>query len=61
MCTDIEIISDIFVETEEVFEVMLIPNPADLFAAIIQAGRDRALVRISDGENYRSMYVCSSR
>ena len=55
VCVDITIISDFFVETEEVFEVMLVPNPEDLFAAIIQAGKERAVVRISDGENERSM------
>ena len=54
--TDITIIPDFFVEMEEVFEVMLLPNPEDLLAAIIQAGKDRAIVTISDGENDRSMY-----
>lgn len=57
VCADIIIIPDFFVETEEVFEVMLLPNPEDLLAAIIQAGKDRALVTISDGENDRSMYT----
>ena len=57
-CTEITIVSDFFLETEEVFEVMLIPNPEDLLAAIIQAGKDRALVTISDSEEERnSTYV----
>lgn len=51
------IIQDIFVETEEVFEVNLQPNPEDLLAAIIQSGKDRAIVTISDGENDRSMQI----
>ena len=55
VCTEITIIPDFFVETEEVFEVTLLPNPEDLLAAIIQAGKDRAFVTISDGENDRSM------
>ena len=54
VCADIIIIPDFFVETEEVFEVLLLPNPEDLLAAIIQAGKDRAIVTISDGENDRS-------
>lgn len=52
-CTNIMIIQDPFVESEEVFEVMLLPNPQDLLGAIIMAGRDRAFVTISDGENNR--------
>ena len=54
VCTEITIVSDFFVETQEVFEVMLLPNPEDLFAAIIQAGKDRAFIRISDGEDDES-------
>lgn len=57
VCTDITIISDFFVETQEVFEVVLLPNPEDLFAAIIQAGKDRALVTISDREDNESMCI----
>ena len=57
VCTDITIIPDFFVESEEVFEVTLLPNPEDILAAIIQAGKDRALVTISDGQNDRSMIL----
>ena len=57
VCAEITIIPDFFVEMDEVFEVMLFPNPEDLLAAIIQAGKDRALVTISDGENDRSMLL----
>ena len=57
MCADIMIIQDIFVEMMEVFEVTLLPNPQDLFSAIVMAGRDRALVTISDGENDRGTQI----
>lgn len=54
-CTDIIILYDTFVETQETFEVILLPNPNNIFRAFIQPGKDRALILISDGEDYRSM------
>ena len=57
VCTAITIVSDFFVEIQEVFEVMLLPNPEDLFAAIIQAGKDRALITLSDREDEESMFL----
>ena len=60
-CTEITIVSDIYLEMEEVFEVLLILNTEDLFTAIIPAGKDRALVTISDSKEERnSMYVAMS-
>ena len=56
VCTDIVIISDSFVEVIEVFEVMLFPYPMDRLVAFIQAGKDRALVRISDRQD-QGMFV----
>ena len=60
VCADITIIQDIFVETKETFEVMLLPNPNDLLGAIIQPGKDRAIVTISDGQFDRSMCISAS-
>ena len=54
-CIDIRIIQDIFVEPQETFEVMLLPNPNDLFGAIIQPSKAKAIVTISDGQMDRSM------
>lgn len=51
------IIQDIFVEMKETFEVMLLPNPNNLLGAIIQPGKDRAVVTISDGQLNRSMCI----
>ena len=56
-CADIVIIQDIFVEEKEVFEVNLLPNLQDPFAAIIKPGGDRATVTISDGEMDSSMFT----
>ena len=53
-CTDITIIQDIFVETQETFEVVLLPNLNDLLGAIIQPSKSNAIVIISDGEMDRS-------
>ena len=55
-CIDIRIIQDVFVEPQEMFEVMLLPNPNDLFGAIIRPSKARAIVTISDGVMDRSMY-----
>ena len=57
VCADITIIQDIFVETKETFEVMLLPDVNDLLGAIIQPGKDRAIVTISDGQFDRSMCI----
>lgn len=54
-CADVVIIPDVYVEEVEFFEVMLLPNPEDRQATIIMADSDRALVAISDGENYRGI------
>lgn len=53
-CIDIMIIQDVFVEPNEMFEVMLLPNPSDLFGAIIQPSNSKAIVTISDGQMDRS-------
>ena len=60
-CVDIMIIQDVFVEQKEIFEVLLLPNPQDLFAVFIKPGSDRALVSISDGENDRSIVAVYSK
>ena len=57
VCADITIIQDIFVETKETFEVMLLPNLNDILGAIIRPGKDRAIVTISDGQFDRSMCI----
>ena len=54
-CTDVIILYDTFVETQETFEVILLPNPNNIFGAFIQPGKDRSLILISDGEDFRSM------
>ena len=53
-CTEIMIIQDIFVEMQETFEVMLLPDPNNLLGAIIQPSKAKAIVTISDGEMDRS-------
>ena len=58
VCAEITIVSDVFVETQETFEVQLLPDPDDLFAAIIQTGKDRGTVTISDGEENNSEFGC---
>lgn len=50
VCADITIVSDFFVESQESFEVLLFPDPEDVFGAVIQPGKDRGTVVISDGE-----------
>lgn len=55
VCAQITILQDVFVETRETFEVMLLPNPRDILGAIIQPGKSKAIVIISDGEVDRSM------
>ncbi len=57
VCAEIMIVSDVFVETKETFEVLLIPDQDDLFAAFIQTGKDKGTVIISDGEENRSKFV----
>lgn len=52
VCVGIEIIPDIFVEADEVFEVMLLSNS---LVAVIQSGKDRAAVTIVDGGEGKSM------
>ena len=49
--------SDFFVEREETFEVLLLPNPDDFFAVIIQPGMDRGVVIIADGEENSSEFI----
>ena len=56
VCTGITIVSDFFVETEETFEVLLLPNPDDLLAAVIVSGVDRSVVTISDSEEENSTF-----
>ena len=56
-CTDITIIQDVFVESKETFEVMLLPNPNDILGAIIQPSNSKGVVIISDGEMDRSKSV----
>ena len=61
VCANIMIIQDVFVETMETFEVMLLPDPNDILGAIIQPSKAKAIVTISDGEMDRSTsYVASS-
>lgn len=55
VCAEIAIIQDVFVETQETFEVMLLPNPSDILGAIIQPSNSKAVVIISDDEMDRSM------
>ena len=57
VCAEIMIVSDIFVEAEETFEVLLLPDPEDLFSAVIIPGMDRATVTIMDGEEYNSEFI----
>ena len=52
--------SDFFIETEETFEVLLLPNPEDLLAAMIQPGKDRAIITISDSQEENSKYIMYS-
>ena len=54
-CADIVIIQDIFVEMQETFEVMLLPDPNNLLGALINPGKAKAIVTISDGQMDRSM------
>ena len=54
-CADITIIRDIFVEMQETFEVMLLPDPNNLLGALINPGKAKAIVTISDGQMDRSM------
>lgn len=55
VCADpIMIFEDVFVESQETFEVVLLPTQADFFKVLFVPGRDRAIVVISDGENNRS-------
>ena len=54
-CTGITVLYDTYVEIQETFEVILQPNPESHFGAFIQPGQDRAVIIISDGEDYRSM------
>ena len=49
------IIQDIFVETQETFEVLLLPDLNDPLGAIINPNKSKAIVTISDGEINRSM------
>ena len=57
VCTGITIVSDFIVETEETFEVSLLPNPEDSIAVIIQPGMDRAVVEIREGEGNSSKFI----
>ena len=54
-CADITIIQDIFVEMQETFEVMLLPDPNNLLGALINPSKAKAIVTISDGQMDRSM------
>ena len=56
-CADITIIQDIFVEMQETFEVMLLPDPNNFFGALINPGTAKAIVTISDGQMDRSMCI----
>ena len=51
VCTGITIVSDFFVESAETFEVLLLPNPEDSIAVIIQPGMDRAVVEIRENSS----------
>ena len=51
VCTEISIIRDLFIETKETFEVLLLPHPDYVLAAIIQPPRHMAIVTISDRED----------
>jgi hypothetical protein len=55
-CADITIIQDIFVEMQETFEVMLLPDPNNFFGALINPSKAKAIVTISDGQMDRSMF-----
>lgn len=57
-CADITIIQDIFVESQETFEVMLLPDPNNLLGALINPSKAKAIVTISDGQMDRSMTLC---
>ena len=57
VCTDIIIIQDVFVETQETFEVMLLPDLNDILGAIINPSKSKAIVTISDGEMNSSKYM----
>ena len=57
VCAPIMIVEDVFVESQETFEVVLLPTPEDFFKVLIVTGRDRSIVVISDGENNRSEYL----
>ena len=60
LCVPITIIEDVFVEAKETFEVVLLPTPKDLFKVLFIPGMNRAMVIISDGERYGSMYAIKS-
>ena len=64
-CADIMIIQDIFVESQETFEVMLLPDHNNLLGALINPSKAKAIVTISDGQMDRSMfsvvYMCLNR
>ena len=53
-CADITIIQDVFVEMQETFEVMLLPDLNNLLGAIINPSKAKAIVTISDGQMDRS-------
>ena len=54
VCAIVTIVSDIFVETEETFEVSLLPDPEDMFTAVITPGMGMATIIITDGEENSS-------
>ena len=55
LCVPIVIVEDVFVESEETFDLMLVPTPEDFFKVLFVPGRDVSTVVISDGANNRSM------
>ena len=57
VCADIMIIQDVFVEPDEIFEVMLLPDTNNIFGAILNPNKMKGIVTISDGEMNRSTYI----
>ena len=57
VCTQLTILSDFFVETDETFEVLLLPDLENLLTANIQPGMDRAIVTILDSQEDNSMCI----
>lgn len=53
LCTDILIIPDDFVESDETFQVLLVSSSP---AAVIQSGKDRATVVILDRRQPQGAY-----